>query len=360
MLEEEEQEEYFILLTLIKFWANRRLILKIIAIFFVFGLFIVIFSKDEYTSRVEFISQNPGSGLVGGRLSGIAAMIGLNLNASTDESELINENLYQIVLNRLPLQKKLAETKLKFNGIKDPITFKEYYTQVYSPDLISRVIAFPLKIFKIFKKHEEVSLERIDSLIFVSKEEQFLRNKLKNNLLLEYDENNGIITLTATMPEPIAAAQLVQKAQLLLQEDIITYRIGKAWEQLNFIEEHYERYENNFKNAESNLANYKDRNRFNITESSLIELKRLQSEYELALSIFDEINRQRVAQSIKVEKDTPIFANVNPATVPYEPSGPNRSKIMLLSVVIGFIFAILWIIAKDYFLRFKENKLVGN
>ncbi|RFN57964.1 GNVR domain-containing protein [Marixanthomonas ophiurae] len=357
------KEDYISLLAVIKkLWKRRRLLIKIVIIFFVIGVFVAMFSPKEYNSGVKFLSQTSNSTGAGSRLSGIAALVGININSGLENGE-IPTNIYPKIVNSLPFQRKLMNTELSFKGIDTTVTFTEYYTKIAKPDAVSLVkkytIGLPGTILKGISGKEEndkvINNRLNDSLIFISKSEENLQKKLKEKVLFSLDETDGVISISVSMPEPIPAAQMAKSAQELLQKAIITYRNSKAKDQLGFIEGQYEVQKENYQKAQTRLANYKDRNLFNTTETSRIELSRLQSDYDLAYSVYSELERQQVAQNIQVKKDTPIFTILNPATVPTDPIAPNRIKIVLIALFLGVFLAIVVGLVIDFVSGFKTK-----
>ena len=340
------KEDYLSIMTGAKKLLRRKRLLKRVFLFFVvLALFLTIFSPTSYSSSVKFLSQTSSAARAGGNWSGLAALIGVNLNANTESGE-IPPDIYSKIINSVPFQLELMNTPLNFKGMDSTITFQEYYSDYAKTDAVTLVkkytIGLPGQIVKWIKpKKEGGNNKKIDSLVFLSHNEQRISGILKESLNFGIDETDGMISISATMPEAIPAAQLAQKAQVLLQRAIIDYRIGKAQDQMNFIEQQLSIEYDNYKNAQLKLANYKDRNLFNRTEVSQIELRKLQSEYDLAYSIYSELQRQRIAQNIQVRKDTPIFTTINPATVPLEPVAPNRLKIFVLTLIFGAILTVL-------------------
>lgn len=359
-MEKTIQEDYISLLRTAKnLWNRRKTLLKIILIFFLLGLFLAIFSPATYNSGVKFLSQTSSASRAGGNWSGLAALVGINLNANTESGE-IPPNIYPKILNSITFQRKLMETPLKFKGIDSAVTFREYYTNIAKPDVVTTVkkytIGLPGQIIKWVKGSKEgTGGAKSDTLIFVSKKEQRISNLLKENVSFSIDETDGVITINTVMPEAIPAAQLAQQAQILLQQEIIKYRIAKAQDQMDFIEKQLDIEQENFKASQTRLANYKDRNRFISTEQSQIELRRLQSEYDLSYSIYSELQRQKIAQNIQVKKDTPIFTTINPASVPVEPATPNRLMLIITTSIIGFIIAIFYGIISNLYISLKRQ-----
>ena len=359
MEENQQKDDYISLLGQIKgIWAMRRKLLPIVLVFVLLGAYLAIFTPTTYNTNVKFLSQTSSSSRIGGNWSGLAALVGINLNANAESGE-IPPNIYPKIINSIPFQRKLMEIPLTFKGIDTAVTVRDYYLKVATPDGVTTLkkytIGLPGQISKWIKgtPNEGGGKQKNDSLVYLSRKEQKVTKILKENLMFSIDETDGVITITTIMPEAVPAAQLAQGAQTLLQQAIIEYRIGKAQDQMDFINKQLVLEEENYKNIQDRLARYKDRNRFNITESSQIELRRLQSEYDLAYSIYSELQRQQVAQNIQVKKDTPIFTTINPASVPLEPAGPNRIAIFIFTIILGVIFATGFAILKQLYSSFK-------
>ena len=195
----------------------------------------------------------------------------------------------------------------------------------------------------------------LDSLEFISKDQQKLSRILKKSLFFAIDETDGVISISATMPQAIPAAQLAQRAQILLQNEIISYRTAKAKDQMRFIEEQFDTLQIEYKENQYKFARYKDRNQFNITQASQIEFQKIQAEYELSYTLFSELERQKAAQEIQVRKDTPIFTTINPAAVPLDPSKPNRFKIVITYIILGLFFAIFYGLGIEFYKKLKTT-----
>ncbi|MCT8341106.1 Wzz/FepE/Etk N-terminal domain-containing protein [Flavobacteriaceae bacterium TK19130] len=356
------KNDYISLLSLLKdIWSRKRFLIKMLLVFLVIGVFVALFTEKVYDSEVKFLSQSSSTSKVGGNWSNIASLIGINLSGAVENGE-IPSNIYPKIINSVPYQKKLMDTKLTFKGVDTPITFRKYYTEIYSPDLVTKVkgvtLGLPGTIMGWLRGGSAEAKEKsntsvADSIQFISPSEKKLRGILKESVQFSLDESDGVITIKAIMPEAIPAAQLAQSAQVLLQQRIIDYRIAKAQEQMKFIEAQFEDQKENFESAQASLAYYKDRNRFNTTEASQIRLRELQNEYDIAQSVFSELQRQKVAQSIQINKDTPLFTTLNPATVPLEPAAPSRVKIVLVSLLLGLFLGVLILLARIFISNFK-------
>lgn len=79
------------------------------------------------------------------------------------------------------------------------------------------------------------------------------------------------------MPEALAAAQLGQRAQELLQEYIIEFRIKKAKANLDFIQQRFDETAQRFKTTQQLLASFRDRNKNVSLATAKTEEERLTS-----------------------------------------------------------------------------------
>ncbi len=88
-------------------------------------------------------------------------------------------------------------------------------------------------------------------ILSITPEQQGLIKGLSGQISLDANKKDGYITLNVNMPEALAAAQLANKAQQLLQSYIIKFKIQKATEQLQFIEDRYAEKHNIFKSFDN-------------------------------------------------------------------------------------------------------------
>ena len=115
------------------------------------------------------------------------------------------------------------------------------------------------------------------------------------------------MSLTATMPEKIQAAQFVSNAQNILQRKVIKHKLSKAQENLSFIEDRFKEKKIEFELAQNNLARYRDANKNVNTATALTEIERLESEYDLAFSVYSELAEASRITKNSSKENTPVF-----------------------------------------------------
>jgi hypothetical protein len=341
--------------------------LKTTLIFMALGLFVAIFSEKEYTASTTFVPQTSEGKKIGGGLSGLAAIAGINLgsiggNTGTGISPLIYPNL----INNVSFQKELLQTSITIKGIDDSTSFERYYTEIYSPSLLGYIkkytIGLPGLIIKVIKGNpDDVNLSRVDGavekseIIAISKTEKELFEILDGCINIDINEDDGYVHLTATMPEALPSAQLATNAQKLLEKYIINFKLQKSIEQYKFIEERYVEKEQEFKRAQKKLAKFRDQNQGFNSAMAQTSIEVLQSEYDLAYNVFTELAKQLEKQKIQVKENTPVLTIINPVFVPVEKSKPKRFLTLIIWSFAGFFFGIVWVFGKGSFFKLKDE-----
>ena len=348
----ENQEDSIDIIALLQsIWTGKKLILKTVLVFMILGLFIAVFSQNEYTASITIVPQS-SSEKPGGSLGGIAALAGINLGSVGQQSS-ISPTLYPQILTNISFQKELLETLITIEGQYNKITYKEYYTNVYNPSVLSSIkkytIGLPGVLIGLLKS-DKTSNEKSnnnDSLPQITEDDKKLVELLLEQLSMEVNDKDGYISLSTTMPEARAAAELTQKAQELLEQYVIDFKIEKSSSELDFIKNRYQEKEQEFQKIQQKLAVYTDRNQNVNSARAKMELMLLQSEYDLAYGVYSELAKQLETQELKVKEDTPIFTILQPVFVPLEKTGPKRSLIFIIYTFLGFVLSIGYILALE-------------
>ncbi len=340
-------------------WEGRKTVIKMVLIFMAIGLFIAIFTPKEFTASTTMVPASD-SKKIGGNLSGLASLAGINLGSMGGEGG-IPPTLYPQIVNSIPFQKEMLQTPLTIDGQSKKVTYSYYYTDIYSPGLLGYLkkytIGLPGIIIKAIKPTTAPlsEVEGNNQLLTLTNEENGLIKQLSDQLTLDVNDKDGYITLAATMPEAISAAELTQRAQELLQQYIISFKVLKSSESLKFIQERYGEKEKEFKAAQNQLARFRDRNQFVNTALAQTTLERLQSEKDLAQGVYIELAKQLETQQIQVKEDTPVFTVLKPVSVPIEKSKPNKSRILVIWTFLGGIIGIAMVFGKDYLGSLKKQ-----
>lgn len=350
-------EDEIDLLALFKtIWQGKRTIIRYVIVFGFIGLFIAVFSEKEYTASTTVIPQTKGSN-VGANLGGLAAMAGINLGASSN-TESIPPSLYPQIVSSIPFKRELLKVSVKFSHITEEVTYKEYYEKYKKRNVLSVIkdytIGLPNKVFNLVKSESNnIKQKNKDAIYRISVNENKLFNQLEGQLVIDNNSKDGFIKIYFSMPEAFPAAQMTKKIQELLQTAITKFKTQKTKEEFEFIEERYAELKKDFKKKQAVLASYRDRNQGLITSRSQSRLESLQSEYNLAFSIYSELAKQLETQKIKLKEDTPVFTVIDPVSVPVVKSKPKRAIIFIIWLFLGIVIGTGVVFGKDWIKKLR-------
>lgn len=343
-------------------WNGRKTIIKTTIIFTIIGLFIAIFTPRQYSVTSIMVPQvSSGQNKLGG-LSSLAAMAGFNMNMNTGSE--LSPNIYPQIVQSIPFQLELMKAELNFEGYDEKISLYDYYTDPkYAKfNLLGIVkkytIGLPATILGAIreKKTSTQSVPQIENkIIQLTAKESELSKALGGMVYLNTNVKQGVLTLTAIMPEAKASAQLGQAAHELLQERIIAYKIEKSKAQLEFVQERYNEREFDFKAIQEKLAINQDRNKNIITALNKTESQRLQSEYQIALGVVTELAKQLESARLQVKNETPVFSIIEPISVPSQSFKPKRKQILMIWIFLGGVIGIGWAFGKHFWVNIKKR-----
>ena len=365
----QKDDEIDLLALLQKIMQGKKTIFKCFLVFFVIGVFIAIFSKKEYTATSLVLAQE-NNAAAGGSLSGLASLAGINL--SSGSSDLISPKLYTSIVQSIPFQRKMIQARIKVQQSNTPITYQEYYQEYYQKynkgnflDVVQKyTIGLPSLIVDKVTPSEgntpQYTTSEKDTLEVypLTREEKGLFELLKSQLKITNNDKDNTVSLSFSMGDPVAAAQMLEQAKNYLQETIIEFKTRKAKKQLEFIQKQYEEAEKSFKEKQIRLAAFQDSNRGLITAVPMTRQSQLQSDYNLAYNLYVELAKQYENQKIKVQEDTPAFITIEPVSIPLEKSKPKKGMIIAIWSFLGIVIGIGTIFAKDFMKAMKNRSAV--
>jgi uncharacterized protein involved in exopolysaccharide biosynthesis len=344
-MDQDKQDEIDIAGLVKSLWNRRWFIAKVTGAVVLLGLVVAIFGETKYTANSIIVPQM-GQKTSGGNLQGLAAMAGINVSAD-QQGELLSPMVYPMIISSTPFSKELIHSTVSVEGHNEPVTLLQYYTESgyrkfsLFPFLAKYTLGLPGVVIGAIrgKKPDTGTGPLPGNVETLTRYEDECRKELLKLVSVTVNEKNGYISLSATMPEALMSAQVAARTQELLQEYVTRFKLEKAQANLDFVEARYKEVRADFEAKQLALATFQDANRDISTALALTRESRLSNEYDLAFSIYSEMARQREQAQIKVKEDTPIFAVVEPVTVPMEKSAPRRVFILVVSLFLGLFAA---------------------
>lgn len=340
-----EEQEIDLVELIQKLWHNRWLIVKITIVFMVLGLLVALFSPKVYTASCDVVPQTSDNSK-SSQMSSLAKLAGINLSQG-ESAPTLSPYVYENILKSTKFKKELMQTEINFEKADRPVSFYEYYTseEFNKPTVVDYVLKYTIGLPGVIMgairgeqpEPDYSSLEGGAKIESLTKDEYKVLSLLGESVMLSLDDKKGYVSITVNMPEPLAAAQLAQATLNLLQEYITVFKVEKVQSNLDFVQERYNEVKRDFEDVQARRARYRDANHNTIKNQARIEQERLEAEYQLAMNIYSELAMQLEQAKIKVKETTPILTVINPVTVPYKKSKPQRAMILMAFTFLGAV-----------------------
>ena len=336
----------------------RKKIYKAAGIGLVIGVIVAISIPKQYTVEVALspeMGNNKGAGL-----SGLAASFlgsGVTMGDGTDA---LNASLSADIVSSTPFLLELSNMKVPVSGSEE-ISLSSYLNEESSP-WWGYVIGFPGMVIggvkSLFTENEDESISSDKAsrgTIELSKKEFQKIESLKRKIVASVDKKTSMTTVSVTLQSPKVAAVVADSVVKKLQEYIIDYRTSKSKEDCLYLEKLFKERQQEYYEAQRKYADYMDSHDNIILQSVRTEQERLQNDMSLAYQVYSQVASQLQVARAKVQEEKPVFAVVEPAVVPLEPSGTSRKVYVLAFIFLSVCIVIFWnLFGKDFLNKFKE------
>lgn len=334
-------------------WNKRMFILKIVGIGAFLGVIVALLSPKEYKSTSTLMPEysTESQGGASSLLSQYGGLLGISGGSYNSNSNAIRVDLYPNIVQSTNFQMQLMQQPFYFSDLDTTATLFEYYTELNSAGVLGFVaeytIGLPGKILGAILPKKELMTSvpgaTEESLVLnLSKEEFEVINTLRGKISASLDEESGIVSVTVTLPDNVAAAAVTEYTIRELTEYLTEYRTEKVLRDLTFVEEQLATAEVRFEAAQLALAEFRDSNQGNLSARAQTDEQRLNSEYQIAFNLYNGLTQQYEEAKLKVQETTPVFKTLEPVQVPIndETSG---AMILIVFIMLSGIGSIGWI-----------------
>lgn len=356
----EEESTIDVMAIIKRLWNKRKFVIIVTACFMAVGLFLAVLSRPVYTSSCTFVPQMAsGRSTSASALAALAGMSTFDMEGGSTLSPLI----YPQLLENADLLRELLYTEIHFEEWEEPVSLFDYYMNPnYQKKTILPYIKFytygwPLALARrlLSKKNkqeneiisipEEATNEsRISAF---SEDEYDCIGIIKGQISIDIDKNDGFLELKCRMGEKIAAAELCEAVFNLMDKYITEFKIEKASQTLNYINERYEEVHHDYQNKQLALAEFNDANRGVLSATAQTRRDQLVADYNLTYSIFSDISKKRIQAEMQVKEDQPVLSIVRSIVVPNKSSNSRLKKIVIFTFL-GGVLAVGSVIGFDF------------
>lgn len=320
-----------------KIIAIRKTLYKAAGVGLVLGIIIALSIPKQYTVTVT-LSPEMGGDKASGGLASLASSF-LGGGATSSSSDALNVTLAPDIVTSTPFVLDLFDTQIQTLDGKLDTTLVAYLDEQKGPwwGYIKAVPGMAIGAIKSLFTEKIDSATTLNPFQLTEKEAAKVK-ELRQSILAEVDKKTAMTTITVTLQDPKVTAIVADSVVAKLQQYIIDYRIKKAKEDCAYLEELYKERQQEYYEAQSRYAHYFDTNRNIAFQSIRAEQERLQNDMNLAYQVYSQVVQQLQVARAKIQEEKPVFAVVEPATIPLQPSGTSR-KIIFVGVLFLVICA---------------------
>lgn len=335
--------------------AIRKTLYKAAGIGLVLGIIIALSTPKQYTVSVTLSPEMGNEGKSSGLASMAASFLGASSVSSTPDA--LNAALSSEIVSSTPFLLELFNTRVQTLDNELDTTLVAYLDEQRG-SWMGTVLAAPGMAIGFVKGLFTEETDTVATLnpFQLTKEENQKVESLRKNILADIDKKTGITTLSVTLQDPKVTAMVADSVVTKLQQYIINYRIAKAKEDCTYLEQLYKERQQEYYKAQQRYAQYVDANKSLVLQSVRTEQERLQNDMNLAYQVYSQVAQQLQVARAKIQEEKPVFAVVEPATVPLQPSGTSRKVILVGIVFLAVCCTAAWkLLGQEYWQQLKSK-----
>lgn len=322
-------------------WEARRLFVRVLAAALLIALVYALGTGTEYRAQTRILPYHANP-LGQGSINGLAGLAGIAL--PVEGGDVIRPELYPEVANSFAFRSQVATSPIRFSA--GTHSYEEYFESVHRPAPFERVRRWARAAVAAVRGGGEAPAPAPGGLARYPESFMETVESMRGRLRTAMDRKTAVITITATMPDPVAAADLAKVTADRLTQEIVTYESKRAAEQARFLAEQQAEAEVRYLASQRALAEFQDRNRSLSSAVAQTELHRLENDFALATDLFQSLTRQLQAAQVKVKEDTPVLTVLDPSIIPNRPSSPRWGLLLGLAVVVSALGTALYVASR--------------
>lgn len=338
-----------------KIIAIRKTLYKAAGIGLVLGIIIALSIPKQYTVTVTLSPEMNGDKASGG-LASLASSF-LSGGATSSSNDALNLTLAPNIVASTPFVLDLFDTRVQTLDGEQDTTLVAYLDEQRTPwwGYIKTAPSIAIEAIKSIITKEADTISVLNPFQLTEKEAAKVK-ELRKAITADVDKKTAMTTITVTLQDPKVTAIAADSVVAKLQQYIIDYRIKKAKEDCAYLEELYKERQQEYYQAQSKYAHYFDTNRNIAFQSVRAEQERLQNDMNLAYQVYSQVAQQLQVARAKIQEEKPVFAVVEPATVPLQPSGTSRKVILVGIVFLAVCCTAAWkLLGQEYWQQLKSK-----
>ncbi|MCQ2162563.1 MAG: Wzz/FepE/Etk N-terminal domain-containing protein [Bacteroidales bacterium] len=323
-----------------KLWEKLKKSWKVIALCVVIGAvlgLVIGFSIPKRYKAVTKLAPELSNSAVN-RLSSLASLAGMNANI-LGSSDAVYPMIYPEIVYSTSFLTELFSMPVELPEVGQTDLY-DYLLNYTKHPWWSSVMGLPGKVAGLFHSNKDdgfqTGRDSVDSYRLTA-EQGGVAKAIGACIDASVDKKTLMITIQVSAQNPVVAADLAKYTADKLKDYVVDYRTGKARESVVYLEDILQEAKSDYYSAQKRYASYVDSHHNTVLQSARIEADRLQNEMNLAYQLYNSVAQQLQSARTKVQQETPIFAEIVPASVPLRPYAPSKKRILIAFMMLGFI-----------------------
>lgn len=337
-----------------RIYTIRKTLYKAAGVGVVLGIIIALSIPKQYTVTVTLSPEMGGDSKGGGLASLASSFLGGGASSSNDA---LNVTLAPDIVASTPFILELFNTRVQTLDGELDTTLVAYLDEQKQPwwGYIKAIPGMAINTVKSLFTEKVDTVSMLNPFQLTEKEAAKVEG-LRKAIIANVDKKTAMTTITVTLQDPKVTAIVADSVVGKLQQYIVDYRIKKAKEDCAYLEELYHERQQEYYEAQSRYAHYFDTNRNIAFQSVRAEQERLQNDMNLAYQVYSQVAQQLQVARAKIQEEKPVFAVVEPASIPLQPSGTSRKTILAGVVFLAICGAGSWeLLGASYIKKLKNN-----
>lgn len=315
---------------------GRRTVVIWGAVFLVIGAIYAFSKPNQYTVEITVMPEIQSKGASLGGLSSLAGLAGIDIGNMTS-IDAMRPDIYPNVLQSVPFALQLLKQPIYSQLLEKETTLQTFLEEQGRQSWLGSLLSSSAS------EEDQVPLpdpQNRSKVLQITKKQEELIRAVHGAVTAAYDKKTGVITVTTTLPDPVVAATVARLSLEYLTSYISGYRTEKSRNQVVFLTKQTKEANERYQKAEYALSMYRDRNRYLNLSTAKIEEQRLQANFILSQTLFNELTKQLELAKVKVAEESPVFKTLEPARIPLRKSGPKRMITIAGFIMVGAIIGI--------------------
>lgn len=309
------------MLSLIK--QHKKNYFIILCISFLVGIIVSFSIPKSYTTKIMLAPETSTNSLLSGNLSTLSSLVGMNMSGNS--SDAIFPEIYPDVVSSVNFLVGLSKIHVQTSDGKISTTLYDYMENKQKA---------PWWVLSQYFGKESKTENNINPFR-LNKDQTGVIKSINQSITCSVNKNNGVITIKATAQDALISAVLADSVSLRLQAFITDYRTNKARNDLAHIQKMYSESKMHYEKARQRYGIFADANQDVTMASVKTKENDLENEMQLQYNIYSQMTTQLQMAKAKVIEKTPVYAVLQPASVPYRKSSPKRMLMTLAFVLVG-------------------------